>query len=246
MSDPTIPPRPRPGDVPEPPWAAPSRRSAGRTPLSREAIVDAALRVLDREGVDRLSMRRVAAELGSAPAALYWHVANKEELLLLLVDRVTEAIRLPDPDPARWEEQLREMAHEMLRVCRAHRDIGRITLGRIPIGPSLVRFAEWQLTLLRGAGLPDRVAALVGDLAGLYIGAFAYEESLGFRSPDGQDRPPHEIVGLIHSYFASLPPERFPNTVAMADLLVQGTPDERFDFGLDVIIRGLATYIEED
>ena len=185
----------------------------------------------------------VAAELGSAPAALYWHVANKEELLLLLVDRVTEAIRLPEPDPARWQEQLREMAHEMLRVCRAHRDIGRITLGRIPIGPSLVRFAEWQLTLLRGAGLPDRVAALVGDLAGLYIGAFAYEESLGFQSPDGQDRPPHEIVGLIHSYFASLPPDRFPNTVAMADLLVQGTPDERFDFGLDVIIRGLATYI---
>jgi AcrR family transcriptional regulator len=234
---------PQPDDVPQPPWRAAAKRPPARTPLSQEAIVDAALRVLDREGVDRLSMRRVAAELGTAAGALYWHVANKEELLLLLVDKVTTDIRLPQPDPSRWQEQVREVAHEMLRVCRAHRDIGRITLGRIPIGPNLVRMVEWQLALLRGAGLPDRVAGLVGDLLGLYIGAFAYEETLGFSSPDGKDRPVHEIVAMIHGYFASLPPDRFPNTVAMADALVAGGPDERFEFGLDVIIRGLASYL---
>lgn len=233
----------RADEVPQPPWREPSKPPAVRTPLSRDAIVDAALRVLDREGVDRLSMRRVAAELGTAAGALYWHVANKEELLLLLVDKVTTDIRLPEPDPSRWQEQLKEAAHEMLRVCRAHRDIGRITLGRIPIGPNLVRMAEWQLTLLRGAGVPDRAAALVGDLFGLYIGAYAYEESLGFTSPDGKDRPPHEIVEMIRGYFASLPPERFPNTVALADQLVEGGPAERFDFGVEVLIRGLASFI---
>jgi len=232
-----------PEGVPEPPWRAAAKPAAVRTPLTRDAIVDAALRVLDREGVDKLSMRRVAAELGTAAGALYWHVANKEELLLLLVDKVTTGIRLPEPDPSRWQEQVKEVGREMLGVCRAHRDIGRITLGRVPIGPNLVRMVEWQLTLLRGAGVPDRVAALVGDLMGLYIGAYAYEESLGFNSPDGEDRPPHEIVAMIHDYFASLPPERFPNTVALADQLVAGDRDARFEFGLDVIVRGLASYV---
>jgi AcrR family transcriptional regulator len=232
-------------EIPEPPWSASRPKTTARTPLSRDAIVDAAVRVLDREGVDRLSMRRVAAELGTGAGALYWHVANKEELLLLVVDRVTSSIELPEPDPARWQEQLRQVALEMLRVCRAHRDIGRITLGRVPIGPNLVRFAEWQLSLLRGAGLPDRVAALVGDLMGLYVGAFAYEESLGFTSPDGQDRPPHEIVAMIRDYFASLPAERFPHTTELAGQLTAGGPDERFAFGLDVILRGLASYLPD-
>src|SRR5581483_2652572 len=85
---------PAPAEVPEPPWRAAARPAAVRTPLTRDAIVEAALRVLDRDGVDRLSMRRVAAELGTAAGALYWHVANKEELLVLLVDRATTAIRL--------------------------------------------------------------------------------------------------------------------------------------------------------
>jgi hypothetical protein len=128
----------------------------------------------------------------------------------------------------------------MLRVMRAHRDVARISLGRIPVGPNLVRFAEWLLALLRGAGLPDRVAALAGDLLGLYVGAFAYEESLGMASPDGRDRPVEEIAAMIGGYFASLPPDRFPNITAVSEELMAGGPDERFAFGMDVLIDGLA------
>jgi AcrR family transcriptional regulator len=227
-------------DPPDPPWHTPPRRTSARRPLSREAIVEAAIRVLDEDGFDGLSMRRVAAELGTGAGALYWHVANKEELLLLAFDRIIDDIVLPEPDPARWREQLREVALDMLRVMRAHRDIARFTLGRIPVGPNLVRFAEWLLALLRGAGLPDRTAAYAGDLLGLYVGGFAYEESLGLRSPDGRERPPEEIVAMIGDYFASLPPERFPNMTALAGELTGGTPDDRFAFGLDVIVEGLA------
>src|SRR5579875_2585707 len=94
------PPWPRAADVPEPPWRVPRRE--GRAPLSRDAIVDAALRVLDAEGMDGLSMRRVGEELGAGAASIYWHVQNKDELLQLVFERVISEIELPVPDPSRW------------------------------------------------------------------------------------------------------------------------------------------------
>ncbi|HEY3265021.1 MAG TPA: TetR/AcrR family transcriptional regulator C-terminal domain-containing protein, partial [Actinomycetota bacterium] len=89
-------------------------------------------------------------------------------------------------------------------------------------------------------GVPDRTAAWVVDLMALYIGAFAFEESLGLASPTGEDLPPEQVVEMIGSYFRSLPAERFPNTFAVLEHLTAGDVDERFEFGLDVLVRGLA------
>jgi AcrR family transcriptional regulator len=227
--------------VPEPPWLrARKPRAAPRAPLTREAIVEAALRVLDREGLEATSMRRVAEELGTGPSSLYWHVRNKDELLQLVFDRVAGELELPPLDPEHWQEQLKTVAREMRRVLAGHRDIARVSLGSIPVGPNVLRVSEWMLALLRGAGLPDRTVVFVGDLFGLYVGAFAFEESLGLASPTGEELAPEQIIAMLRDYWASLPPARFPNTVALADELVQGGPDERFEFGLDVIVRGLA------
>jgi AcrR family transcriptional regulator len=232
--------------IPEPPWRAPRRGRPARTPLTREAIVDAALRVVDKEGADGLNMRRVAEELGTGPASLYWHVANKDELINLLVDRVVGEIELPepDPDPARWQERFREGMRRARRVFQRHPGVAGLTLGRIPVGPNLVRLAESMLALLRGAGVPDHVAAYAPDLLGLYLGASAYEEALGFPSPTGEDLPPEEIVAMIRGYFESMPADRFPNVHATLDELVSGGPDERFELGLEIITRGLASYIQ--
>jgi AcrR family transcriptional regulator len=227
--------------APEPPWRRPRRRATARVPLDRDTIVTAALAVLDREGLDRLTMRRVAEELGTGAGALYWHVANKEELLHLLIDRVVGELELPDPDPSRWEEQLKDLGRAMRRLLKSHRDIARVTLGRIPMGPNLVRVIEWQLALLRGAGLPDATAALTGDLLALYVGAFVYEESLPMTSP--AEDAPVEMIAQIRDYFASLPSDRFPHTFGLADELTRADRDERFDFGLDVIVRGLGAHV---
>jgi hypothetical protein len=108
----------------------------------------------------------------------------------------------------------------------------------------VLRISEWLHGLLRGAGLPDRVVGLVGDMLGLFVGAFAYEESLGLASPTGEDLPPHEILALLGEYWASLPPEQFPHTLALLPVLFEGGPDERFEFMMDVIIRGLASVAE--
>ena len=229
-------------DVPEPPWRLSARAQAPRVPLTRDAIIEAALRVLDREGMDALSMRRVGEELRTGAASLYWHVRGKEELLQLLFERVTREVALPEPDPSRWREQLKDLADQMRAVMKRHRDIARISLGRIPSGPTIALLSEWLFNLLRPAGIPDRVIALLGDLFGLYVGAFCFEESLPLASPTGEDLPPDQIVEMFKDYVRSLPEDRFPNTRRAVDLLFSGDTNERYEFGIDVILRGIATY----
>ena len=229
--------------IPEPPWQAAPRQRPARAPLSREAVVDAALRVLDREGAAGLSMRRVADELGTGPASLYWHVANKDALIDLIIDRVAGEVPLPEPEPDRWQEQLRDWLLGVRGVFGRHPGVAALTLGRVPTGPNVVRWAEWTLALMRGAGIPDRIAAFAGDLLGLYLGATGYEAALPpMTSPTGEPLSPEEAAGMVRDYFASLPADQFPNVLATLDELFSGGPDERFELGLDVILRGLASY----
>jgi AcrR family transcriptional regulator len=236
---------PRPwGDtdgLPEPPWRA-AHKPSSRTPLTRRAIVDAALRVLDAEGMEGLSMRRVGEELGTGAASIYWHVRNKDELLQLVFERVVEEAELPPPDPSRWQEQLGALAFQMRAILNRHRDVAQISLGRAPTGPAVAVFTEWLFTLLKPVGIPDKVIAYLGDLFGLYAGAFAFEESLGTNSFDTQGQPPGQFVEMIKDYMRSLPEERFPHTRQAADLIFANDRDDRYAFGVDLMIRGLQTF----
>ena len=229
--------------IPEPPWRAAPRRRPARAPLSREAIVDAALRVVDREGSSGLSMRRVAEELGTGPASLYWHVPSKDALIDLVIDRVAAEVPIPEPDPEHWQEQLRTWLLEARAVFDRHPGVAALTLGRIPTGPTVVRWAEWTLAILRGAGIPDRIAAFAGDLLGLYLGATGYEATLPpMASATGEPLDAEAAARMVRDYFASLPADQFPNVVATVDDMFGGGPQERFELGLDVILRGLASY----
>ncbi len=192
--------------------------------------------------MDGLSMRRVAEELGTGAASLYWHVHNKEELLQLLFERLSGEIALPDPDPARWQEQLKELGRQMRAVAHRHRDYARISLGRIPSGPTIVRFAEWLFELLTPLGLPDRDIAYLGDLMSLYVGAYAFEESLAPASPTGEALPPEQIMEMFRDYVLSVPAETFPHVHRAVGHLFGGDADERFEFGMDVIVQGIAAY----
>src|SRR4051812_36063007 len=138
--------------VPVPPWRKQRKTrppAPPRQPLSQDLIVDTALQVLRAEGLDAVSMRRVAQELDTGPASLYAHVSNKEELLELMLDRIASEIRLPEPDPARWQEQVKEIAREARRVWTSYADISRVSLGNVPTGPHLLDVAERQLALMR-------------------------------------------------------------------------------------------------
>jgi AcrR family transcriptional regulator len=232
-----------PAGIPEPPWRQ-QRATRIRTPLSREAIVQAAIEVLDEEGADNLSMRRVAEKLGAGAASLYWHVPSKAALIDLILDRVGEELVLPEPDPSRWQEQIKELARNMRAVLTRHRDLARLSLGRVPVGPNLVRTLEWQLAVMRGAGVPDRVAGLTADLMAMFVGAFAYEDSTGFEAPMGDDVSHEDMASMMSNYLRSLPADRFPNILEMVTAVMTPGREARFEFGLDVLVRGLASYEE--
>ena len=184
-------------------------------------------------------MRTVAAALRTGAASLYAYVGSKEELIELIVDRVIGEVRLPDqPDPSRWMTQLKEVAREMRRVFASHGDLARATFGRIPLGENALTGAEGMLALVRAGGISDRVAAMVLDLLSLYVMGVAYEDSLTAMNATTADDLTRFITEM-RTYFASLPGERFPNTVALAEELTAGDREERFEFGLEVLLRGL-------
>lgn len=228
----------------EPPWWRPPRgQGRRRLPLSREAIVDAALAILDTEGVDALTIRRLGHDLGTGAASLYWHIAGKDELCELVYDRIMGEIELPEPDPSRWEEQLKALARQAYRVMLSHNDAVRLSIGRPPAGPNTLRIVEWMLALLRGAGIPDEAAAYFGNSLGRFLDASVLEDSMAFGARNG-DTGNDDTAERMREYWAHLPADRFPNLTAVAETAFAGEPDALFEFGLDLLMRGLAAYEE--
>lgn len=228
-------------DLPSPPW----RRSAGRPArqqLSAASIVDTALRVMDAEGLDSVSMRRIAQELDTGAASLYQHVRNKQELHELMLDRVFAEVTLPEPDARRWREQLKDVLREMYRLMRAHPGIARISLATlIPTTPGLLVAMDTMMGLLRTAGVPDKYVAPACDALALYVTAHAYEASLVPSVAAGEAEAGRRL-GEIREYVASLPKDRLPNLAALQPFFGDDDQADHFEFALDVFIAGLATY----
>lgn len=208
--------------------------------------MEAGLSVLDAEGLEALSMRKVAQVLGTGAASLYAHVANKDELIELIYERVISEVPVPEPDPARWREQLRELALDCARVLMAHADIAAAGLANVPTGPGTLRLSEGMLAIMLAGGLPVRIASLGMDRLLLYISGATYESSLFLaqQRASGKDVPEfaRDFFGQIRDYYASLPPDRFPILTAHAAELIAGDGQARYEFGLDLIIEGLARH----
>ena len=232
-----MPPLPR---LPSRNAGSPRKRPRPRA-LTRDAIVSAALEIVDTEGLDAVTMRTVAHALGTGAASLYAHVSGKEELLELVIEQVIGEVEVPPVGaPEDWQDQLKELARAMRAVFARHRDLARASFARIPLGENALRGAEFMLAVLRGAGLSDQVAAYACDLLPLYVMSVAYEEGL-YQSEGTTPEDFHAYIDGMRAYFGALPAGRFPNLVAMAAPLTSGgDQDERFEFGLDVLMRGLA------
>ena len=237
--------------IPPPPWQRlpdrPARRR--REPISREAIVTAAVQLLDREGLAALSMRRLAEELGTGAATLYWHVGSKDGLLDLVLDHVIGEQKIPDPDPAHWREQLKEVARIQRAISLRHPYLVRISIGRIPMGPNALRYSERVLAILRAGGLPPRMAVQGYLLLIETVNGFTLDETgVGDTGPAGPDHsaPPgdaaslQETADMARDYIASLPADLFPNMTGLAGEFALADPDERFELLLDIFVDGLA------
>jgi AcrR family transcriptional regulator len=216
-----------------------SRRPPRRS-LNPAAIVDAAMAVLDEGGVDGLNMRAVADRLGTGPSSLYAHFASKEELLAAMIDRVAGDLPIAEVGNGPWQEQLKNAIRAIRNGLAAHRDLARASLGTVPTGPNALRWVNGLLGVLRDAGLPDHVIAYAVDILPLYGTATAYEESL-YTASGIQDQG-EQFTAELRQYFRSLPADRFPHIVALAEpLTTEVEPDGRFEFGLDALVRGIET-----
>jgi len=237
---------PESSQLPTPPWHRhpPERtRRRGREPITREAIVETALRLLDKDGLDELSMRRLADELDTGPASLYWHVGSKDGLLELIFDRVIGEVEMPEPEPDRWQEQLKEVGRAGRAMILRHRDIVRISIGRIPMGPNALRASEGIFSILRAGGVPDQLAVTAHHLLFAIINGFTLDETtdLGveIEGPMGE-----QAANAARDYVAALPTEQFPNLLAVADHFGHTDNDQSFDLLIDLFVDGLAQRVQ--
>jgi len=236
-------------EIPPPPWQrAPDRPSRRRRdPISRAAIVTAAIGLLDREGLAALSMRKLAEELGTGAATLYWHVGSKDGLLDLVMDEIIGEGKVPDPDPPRWQEQLKQVARDQRAAILRHPWIVRVSIGRIPMGPNALRYTERILAILRAGGLPPHLAVqgyllLIATINGFTIDETGVDDGAAASdSPGPIDRADlQQVANMARDYIAALPAALFPNMTALADEFAFASPDERFELLIDIFVDGLS------
>jgi TetR/AcrR family tetracycline transcriptional repressor len=218
-------------------WAEPTPR---RPPVTREQIVREALALLDEVGFDGLTMRRVAERLNVQAASLYKHVRDKYELLTLLADAISADARWYPPDPSLpWRAQVEHAAWEFRRALLAHRDAARILAATPPIGPRRLEVIEQWLAMLRAGGLDDADLADVASLFNVFVTGFVMDETQSFPTGDRPDVAPDEVRAQVERFFKSLPSERFPTVVHLADRLVNDDADRRFGLAVQLFLDGL-------
>jgi AcrR family transcriptional regulator len=212
--------------------AAARRASAAeeeRVRLDRDRILDAAEAIAANEGVGKLTMRRLGAELGADPTALYRHFRNKDELLVELADRLFG--RSLELDPALpWRERLRLQLRHGLNRYRAHPDLALLLAQQPDDTPALRRLMEDALSLLAEVGLPPEDQGLIYQVLENHVVGTGLYYAITEANPDLRtDRLP----GLRRS-LAMLPVEEFPHLTTAAPHLFPDM-DEAFDLGTEIV-----------
>lgn len=215
-------------------------RARPRERLSAERIVEVALAQMRESGYESVSMRSIARALETGPASLYAHVANRDELDALVVERVVSQLEVPDPDPARWREQLRDVMLQTMALYQAHPGVARASLGIIPMSPRMLVTVDRIAALLLAGGVPEQAAAWFMDQMALYVSSVAVEQDV-WRSRGAWSEEHHASVT---QFFRDLPESDFPTLATMADALARGDHDDRFGFGVDLLIAGIAAYAD--
>ncbi len=198
-------------------WSALQERSARRRPradgLTLERIVDVAIGLVDAQGLSALTVRGLAEELGTGSASLYRHVASREELLVLMVDRVIGEVDLPAEDVA-GRAGVEQLAHELRRVLLDHAQLLPALTAAPLLGPNAIRGVEVGLRCMSAAGYSDDLAVpAVLALIDFVLGTVYFDTSSAGRSfAAGQD---------VRSGAAP-------------------AADEVFEFGLQTFLAGLA------
>jgi AcrR family transcriptional regulator len=209
-------------------WTA-SATDRGRG-LAREAVVDAAVAIADREGLRAVSIRRVARELGIRPMSIYTHVASKDDLVDLMLDAVIAEVLLPEPMPDDWREALRQIAHRSHDAFVAHPWTLEAFGQRPRFGPNTLRHVEQTLAAAARTGLDEETAAIVLGVVDEYTLGHAMRVLL----------VPHEDVlrRMVEQVMRAADPEAFPYLARATAGSVLGAREGSFEAGLEALLDG--------
>lgn len=211
------------------------RPVASEAGLNKQRMLAEAIRIADREGVEALSMRRLAGALGAGAMSLYHYVASKDELLDAMIDIVFAEIDLP-AEEADWQAAMRRRAESARQVLARHPWAISLMESRTSPGPANLRHREAVTACLRRAGFSVVMATHANWLLDSYVYGFALQESsLPFDDTS-------EVAAITEDVFLPrIPPEEFPYlNEAAAALVADGyDPAQEFAFGLDLILAAL-------
>jgi TetR/AcrR family transcriptional regulator, tetracycline repressor protein len=209
---------------------------AERTRLSKEVVVERGLALADAEGLEALTIRRLATELGVTPMALYWHFRNKEELLTALGDQVWRELDTDIDMAAPWHAQMRSLLESLLHVLRSHPCASQVILDGEKQSDAALVAIETALDVLRRGGFDPEQAAEIARSA-LWTGLMLVM-SEGFK-PGLTDAERTEEQRLARVRLALLPPDRFPRIVEAAEPMSSCEPDVHYKLGVDLFVAGV-------
>jgi TetR/AcrR family tetracycline transcriptional repressor len=210
-----------------------------RPRLTRATVVDRALALADKAGLDALTIRKLATELGVTPMALYWHFRGKEELLDGLAERVWSEMDLTVDRAAPWTEQIRGLLESLLTVLRAHPAAPELLLHSEKLHNESARnAAELTLDILRTAGFSPEDASIAARST-LWTGITLVMSEPGIESLDDTERT--ELQRKKQVMLATQSLAKYPRLVECAiPMTACDDPEEHYRFGVDLFVGGLA------
>jgi AcrR family transcriptional regulator len=230
------------------PWNREAGTEARKGALSRETIIAAALEIADAEGIEAVSIRRIATKLDSRPMSLYSHIEHKGDLVDLMLDEVMAEAHLPGPVPDDWREALRQIAQATRAAARAHPWMIASAFGRPRLGPNFLRHIDQSLAAVSTLPLPfDRKRAALLALDTYTLGFVRWEVlspkaagNCATRDPDAPSK--EEIDAYLREQAAS---GEYPHLAAIAATdLTLGVKPVSFEAGLDWLLAGIAGEVE--
>ena len=220
----------------------PEEPDGERPRLSRRTVTEQALKLADADGLEALTIRKLAQDLGVTPMALYWHFRSKEDLLEGVAEQIWSEIDVPVDPSVPWPVQLQKGLESLIGVLRAHPAAPQLLLEHEKRNEAALRATEAALEILRSAGFDPQHASEIARSA-LWTGIMLVMSEAGYHPElSGDERA--EFQRRNEVFFAMLPAARYPRLIECATPMADCDPDFHYRLGVEMFIAGVRATAE--